>query len=123
MKKGMNKNKNEFNKSEKGWTDVTDKSEQSIDTVPLNKEVAQEYRGLNDEMENTNPNENTNWSQEDDRSEDLINTRDHFMQQPERNAEVPPELNQKRSEDEYDQYADLASLFEKERKTKKYNKW
>lgn len=122
MKKSTPKNKKEFSKkSNKEWSPVFDKNEKTIDTVPLNREIPQEFRSLNDEMEPTNPNKNTNWSQEDDRSEDLINTRDHFMQQPERDAEVPPELNQEHSEDEYNQYEDLASLFEEERKRQKYN--
>src|SRR3569623_1805276 len=105
---------------DKVWTDVIDKSgEKTIDTVPFNKEIPQEFRALSDEMESGNPNEKTNWSQENDRSEDLINTRDAFMQQPERDSEIPPELNQEHYSNE-DEYSDLSALFEKERKPRKH---
>jgi hypothetical protein len=97
---------------------VIDKNEKTIDTVPLNKEIPQEFRALSDEMETSH--KETNWSQEDDRSEDLINTRDPFMQQPERDSEIPPELNQEHYAEE-DEYADLAAQFEDERKPRKYH--
>jgi hypothetical protein len=125
MKKDLNKNrKNPETNADKVWTNVADKGEKTVDTVPLNQEISQDFRALNDEMQPANPNENTNWSQETDRSEDLINARDPFMQQPERDSEVPPELNQAHATDDNDKYSDLSALFEDERKPRKYHrKW
>ncbi len=67
----------------------------------------------------------TNWSAPQDRSEDLVNLNDPFIQQPERETQVPPELTQEREDgfaaknDLSETAEDLAHLFERERKSRK----
>src|SRR4051812_3098566 len=100
MKKELTKNTKDFYKKDgKPWPEIN-KGEKNIDTVPLTAEVSQEYRAFGEEIQPSKSKNIHNWSQEDDRSEDLINARDPFMQQPERDSEIPPELNPETSDDD-----------------------
>ncbi len=91
-----------------------------IKIIPLKQEVPEKLR---DPVPNTlNPQEDTtkNLSQPEDRGEDLITERDPFIQQPERETQIPPEIIQQRAYHLYEQRGlrdgdDLADWFEAER--------
>jgi hypothetical protein len=94
--------------------------EKATDTARLDRDVPEEFRApLSNELPASEPNR-TNWSEPEDRGEDLINERDPFTQQPERDTEVPPELIQERAYQLYEQRGgnpgdNLSDWFEAER--------
>ncbi len=95
-------------------------SEKSIDALKLDHEISEDFRETSREFGNSNLNTNFNWSQSQDRGEDLINETDPFIQQPERDTQVPPELIQQRAYHLYEQRRgnsqdNLADWFEAER--------
>jgi hypothetical protein len=110
-----NKSKNLFNKSIKS-------REKAIDTTPLSRDISNDFREpIPNELAFEEPNA-VNWSGAEDRGEDLINERDPFVQQPERDTEIPPELIQERAYLLYEQRVaassnpdNLADWFEAER--------
>ncbi|MDE2028856.1 MAG: DUF2934 domain-containing protein [Candidatus Omnitrophica bacterium] len=94
--------------------------EKSLDAVELNREVPEDYRETTEELENVPADTSQNWSQPEDRSEELINETDPFIQQPERDTEIPPEMVQQRAYRLYEQRSggpgdNLADWFEAER--------
>jgi hypothetical protein len=97
--------------------------EKNLDAQPLSQDLAEDVRE-SVPTESGTPSKDTtaNWSAPEDRGEDLINERDPFMQQPERDTEIPPELVQQRAYLLYEQRAaaaqspdNLADWFEAER--------
>lgn len=91
-------------------------NEKIKDTTSLNQDVPESFREPSSAALEKNQVTNTNWSQPQDRGEDLINTRDPFLQADERNTEIPPELIQARAYQLYeqrgrDQGNDLADWF------------
>lgn len=90
-----------------------------IDKVTLDREVPEELRDPIPEAVNIES-EQVNWSQPQNRSDDLIEERDPFVQQPELDTQIPPELIQQRAYRLYEQRGlrsgdDLADWFEAER--------
>jgi hypothetical protein len=100
-------------------------NEKAIDTVELTQEIPEEFREIpSHELQPSSSDTSINWSQADDRSEDLINETDPFIQQPERNTQIPAELIQKRAYYLYEQRGcgpdgNLADWFEAERQLRK----
>lgn len=100
--------------------------EQLQDSEALTSEVTEQFRDSTDIKENAAPS-NANWSQEQDRSDDLAEMKDPFIQQPERDTQNPPELARERQPGPAGQIGgqpqateDLAHLFDRERKLRKY---
>lgn len=95
-------------------------SEKAVDTTPLKEDIPEEFReSLPNELPQEQPN-TTNWSAPEDRSEDLIELRDPFIQQDELDNEIPAELIQQRAYLLYEQRGrhggnDLSDWFEAER--------
>ncbi len=93
--------------------------EKAIDATGVDQDVPESFRQpLPDRAKRVQ--DETNWSQAEDRGEDLINERDPFVQQPERDTDIPPELVQERAYRLYEQRGgnsgdDLADWFEAER--------
>jgi hypothetical protein len=92
--------------------------EKPLDTVPLRDDIAEDERESELSMNKKNT---TNWSAAEDRGEDLINETDPFVQQPERDTQIPPELIQEHAYRLYEQRGgghgdNLADWFEAERK-------
>lgn len=98
--------------------------EKAIDATRLSREVPEEFREpVPEEMAPVPPNI-VNWSEPEDRGEDLASERDPFMQQPELDTEIPPELVQERAYLLYEQRGghpgdDLADWFEAERQIRR----
>jgi hypothetical protein len=93
--------------------------EKATDTTQLDRDIPEEFREPMSELPSSESNR-TNWSEPEDRGEDLINERDPFVQQPERDTEVPPELIQQRAYQLYEQRGgnpgdNLSDWFEAER--------
>ena len=94
--------------------------EKAIDTTKLDQDIPEEFREpVPNELPSEKPNR-ANWSAGEDRGEDLINERDPFIQQPEKDTQVPPELIQERAYYLYEQRGgnpggNLADWFEAER--------
>jgi len=95
-------------------------SEKAMDAVPLSQEIPLDLRQTDAILETTPKDTTSNWSQPEDRSEDLINETDPFIQQPEKDTQIPPEMIQKRAYHLYEQRGgnsndNLADWFEAER--------
>jgi hypothetical protein len=98
--------------------------EKTVDAVELNQEVAEEFRETTDILEPGQTDTTQNCSQPEDRGEDLINETDPFIQQPEKDTQIPPELIQQRAYHLYEQRGDasgnnLADWFEAERQLRR----
>jgi hypothetical protein len=97
------------------------KGEKAVDSTPLSQDVSQEFREPTlDEMNDSQKDTSNNWSQAEDRGEDLVEGRDPFIQPEERDMQIPPELIQERAYYLYEQRgqapgSDLADWFEAER--------
>jgi hypothetical protein len=97
------------------------KPERIAGPLRLNEDVPEEYREIPDhQWEQQQPDTSQNLSQPEDRGEDLVNQTDPFVQQPERDTQLPPELIQQRAYQLYEQRRDrpgddLADWFEAER--------
>ncbi len=108
------------NKLQKAFNKTFKTGEKAVDTTPLSQDIPEDYReAFSDELPSRNAN-TTNWSAPEDRGEDLMEERDPFMQQPERDTQVPPELIQERAYHLYEQRGgnpgdNLADWFEAER--------
>jgi hypothetical protein len=98
--------------------------EKSVDTIELDHDIPEGFRDANlDDLAEEAPDTTKNWSQPEDRGEDLINERDPFIQQPERDTEIPPELVQERAYRLYEQRGEetgdnLSDWFEAERQVR-----
>ena len=106
---------------------ITDKnkkeifSEKNFETVPLREDISDDFRE-GDEL-GAHKKNMTNWSAPEDRGEDLINEIDPFIQQPERDTQIPPELIQEHAYRLYEQRGgnhgdNLADWFEAERRVR-----
>jgi hypothetical protein len=99
---------------------ITNTSEKAVDATPLRQDVPEEFReSVPNELPSSQKN-TTNWSASQNRSDDLINLEDPFIQQPDRDNEIPSELIQERAYLLYEQRggqpgSDLADWFEAER--------
>ena len=109
-----------------GFNPLGSEQEQLQDSDSLTSDVTEQFRDPRDIKENAAPS-NANWSQEQDRSDDLAEMKDPFIQQPERDTQTPPELAQERQPRPAGQIGgqppateDLAHLFDRERKLRKY---
>src|SRR5690242_8186216 len=82
-----------------------DYDEKTADSMELNEEIPQDYRDTTSPELGGNIHSHTsmNASQPQDRSEDLINETDPFIQQPERDAQLPSEMVQARAYRLYEQ--------------------
>jgi hypothetical protein len=109
---------------ELGFPQTIDAAEEGIDTTKLDRDIPEEFREpVPEEMETSRPNM-VNWSEAKDRGEDLAEERDPFMQQSERDTQIPPELIQERTYRLYQQRGgnpgdNLADWFEAERQLRK----
>ena len=107
-----------------GYPQTVDSREKAIDSTRLDGDIPEGFReSLPNEMEQEKPNL-TNWSEAENRSEDLIEERDPFIQQPELDTQIPPELSQSPAYKLYGQESDalddnLAKRLAKERHTRK----
>src|SRR4051812_42124474 len=106
--------------SRKAWPRNAHRTEQSLDSVALNKDLSEAFRDTTPHDMDSSLN-TANWSSAEDRGEDLINERDPFMQQPERDTEIPPELVQDRPYHLYEQQGgdaegNMSDWFETERR-------
>lgn len=92
-------------------------NEKAVDAESLGLEVPENGRepASNDVASGTF--NTVNWSETPDRGEDLANMRDPFMQKPELDTEIPPELAQTKASDTPDADENLADRFDKERKS------
>ena len=135
MKKQIGKNRKrtdvaptlEFTDLDKEYRDLLTSriggiGEKTLEMAKLDQDIPEEFREpVTEEMEETRPN-NVNWSEAKDRGDDLVSQRGPFIQQPERDTEIPPELNQQRAYRLYEQRGgdpgdNLAKCFEAERQT------
>jgi hypothetical protein len=99
-------------------------NEKTIDAVRLNRDIPDSFRETVPNEMSDHQSHNVNWSAAEDRGEDLASMRDPFMQQPERDTEIPPELIQERAYKLYEQRGgrdgdDLTDWFEAERQLKR----
>jgi hypothetical protein len=109
---------------ERSWPQTINSKEKSIDSIKLDHDIPEDYREASGNEIDKNQANITNWSQAEDRGEDLINERDPFIQQPERDTEIPPELIQERAYKLYEQRGNnpgdnLSDWFNAERQLRK----
>lgn len=86
-------------------------SEKNIDAEVLGRDFLAEDR---EALFETDVNM-VNWSEPEDRGEDLVNMRDPLIQGPEQNADIPPELAQQKLSNIPASDEDLAERFDAER--------
>jgi hypothetical protein len=124
----MIKNKNKLDLSKIINSDLTrrfvEAQEQSLDGEKLDQDISVEHRDAIPLEKAAQKATDSNWSQPQDRGEDLINERDPFIQQPERDTQIPPELIQQRAYQLYEERGknpdgDLADWFEAERQLRR----
>jgi hypothetical protein len=99
---------------------IIEEQERSLDGEKLDQDISEEYREAIPLEEESEKVTDQNWSRPQDRGEDLINERDPFIQQPELDTQIPPELIQQRAYQLYEERGknpdgDLADWFEAER--------
>jgi len=123
MKKHKNRSfesRNEKNDLNAIFRNRFNADEKAVNTTSLNRDVSDEFRDYGSQELPANAPNTTNWSAPEDRGEDLINERDPFTQQQERDTEIPPELIQERAYRLFEQRAvnsgdNLADWFDAER--------
>jgi hypothetical protein len=94
--------------------------EKTIDSTPLENDISGDFREGVQANTGYSSSNMRNLSNADDRGEDLATGNDAFMQQPERDTQIPPELIQQRAYELYEQRgahqgSDLYDWFEAER--------
>ncbi len=112
-----------ISESEASYPQTFDTKEEPIDSTTLDQDVPEDFREAVPNELGQKPNL-TNWSADPDRSEDLIEERDPFTQQPQLDTQTPPELNQAHSYQLNEQRGsspdeNLADRFEEERRPRR----
>src|SRR5262245_37948855 len=81
----------------------SDIHEEAVGTEALRQDIPEEFRQAYPNALQPSPPPTTNWSQAEDRGEDLVEEKDPFVQQDERSTQIPPELIQERAYRLYEQ--------------------
>ncbi len=84
---------------------------------PLEKDIPEEDREGFSSMTVTEISTTNQGSEFEDRGEDLANMRDPFVQGPERDTEIPPELRQNKAGETFHEDENLADQFDLERES------
>lgn len=117
MKKTLYKNKRNLIKTLRSPRKIN-KNEKAIDSGILDRDITEEFGDLAPAVLDDNS-VVLNGTEAVDRGDDLVNIRDHFIQQPDISAEIPPELVQlPNTDDNVGPAENLADRFEAERKTR-----